>query len=476
MKPENFTHWMAAVAALAALAGCDDPCYSPLVVDSPQVSISDVVATHNKVTLKITPKNAVSVSYALLDDEDVVPTPEDFTTLETITATTVSISHLERNHTYRVWAYSSSGVYDGETSATVSYAFTTQDPVDLSASGTANCYVVPAIGCYMFDCSVKGGGNEPVGAVARVEVLWSDSSDLLSDFVFDDDNPDKAVFVTKAATGNAVVVARDTEDNILWSWHIWCCNGIPATEIYTNADGVPHEMMDRNLGASSATATTCMLYQWGRKDPFPNFNGIYTPSNSITSKPMEELFEPVVFDETGDIEAHNLNFVVTNPATFIKSKTNADITDAWFGTFDDQTVALWGDADGANNEYQTQPGWSGEKSLYDPCPVGYRVPNMYAYSGFSLAKAIGSWDGGWFFQRSDDDTLGAWHPVTGWRLTHTGAVNATSPESGRIVQWYSCPNSSADRMLRLFSHATTCNTAQQVFTSMAAAVRCEKIK
>ena len=191
---------------------------------------------------------------------------------------------------------------------------------------------------------------------------------------------------------------------------------------------------------------------------------------------MEELFEPVVFDETGDLEAHNSNFVVTNPATFIKSKTNADITDAWFGTFDDQTAALWGDADGANNEYRTQPGWSGEKSLYDPCPVGYRVPNMYAYSGFSLAKAIGSWDGGWFFQRSDDDTLGAWHPVTGWRLTHTGAVNATSPESGRIVQWYSCPNSSADRMLRLFSHATTCNTAQQVFTSMAAAVRCEKIK
>ena len=52
---------------------------------------------------------------------------------------------------------------------------------------------------------------------------------------------------------------------------------------------------------------------------------------------------------------------IKNPTQFIEA-------DDWFGNDD----ALWGDPNGRG---LTTYGWSGEKSVYDPCPEGYRVPN-----------------------------------------------------------------------------------------------------
>ncbi len=134
--------------------------------------------------------------------------------------------------------------------------------------------------------------------------------------------------------GNALIAAYDTQDNILWSWHIWvrtAANGDPThpanalvyytydwdeTGIYSYQreemdDGVAHrriagyELMACNLGAlqdepnygsntnfllhtdpaedgmndtnevqtfqsgDGIVRTFGMLYQWGRKDPFP---------------------------------------------------------------------------------------------------------------------------------------------------------------------------------------------------------------
>ena len=49
--------------------------------------------------------------------------------------------------------------------------------------------------------------------------------------------------------GNAVIAAKDADGKILWSWHIWLTDQ-PEEHVYNNNAGT---MMDRNLGATSAT-------------------------------------------------------------------------------------------------------------------------------------------------------------------------------------------------------------------------------
>ena len=79
------------------------------------------------------------------------------------------------------------------------------------------------------------------------------------------------ITVNAKKNGNAVVAVKK-DGKILWSWHIWACEGYnpdATAQKYNNNAGV---VMDRNLGATSATPgkpqTIGLLYQWGRKDPF----------------------------------------------------------------------------------------------------------------------------------------------------------------------------------------------------------------
>lgn len=101
--------------------------------------------------------------------------------------------------------------------------------------------------------------------------------------------------------GNAAIAAKDAEGTILWSWHIWLTDK-PKDQAYNNGAGT---MMDRNLGATSATPGDAgalgLLYQWGRKDPFPGSSSI---SENIAAKatlvrwPQELISEGVSIDYT----------------------------------------------------------------------------------------------------------------------------------------------------------------------------------
>ncbi|WP_147625832.1 hypothetical protein [Alistipes provencensis] len=73
-------------------------------------------------------------------------------------------------------------------------------------------------------------------------------------------------------SGNAVVAATDAAGKILWSWHLWVTTYSPDTN---------QGWMDRHLGAmanskEAGSAAFGLLYQWGRKDPFPSTSaGLY---------------------------------------------------------------------------------------------------------------------------------------------------------------------------------------------------------
>ncbi len=240
--------------------------------------------------------------------------------------------------------------------------YTTADPyaqskeisaagTDLSASGSANCYIVPASGIYKFKMT-KGNSSEPVGQVSSVRVLWESFGSAVSPRPFElisatGTDGDYALFEVPQAykEGNAVIAAYDSQDKILWSWHIWLTAAEMQEITYANDAGV---MMDRNLGALSATPNDAkalgLFYQWGRKDPFLGSSSVYEANYARSSR-----FLKIVLNTP---EVSTVAYATANPHKFILANAGGD----WLSAKDDAM-------------------WSSVKTIYDPCPAGWRVPD-----------------------------------------------------------------------------------------------------
>ena len=230
----------------------------------------------------------------------------------------------------------------------------TPAPIDLSASGTANCYIVSAPGIYYFKAT-KGNSNLLAGDIEKAEVLWEsfgtsavpDKGSIISSVSYADNY---VTFTTPLTlrNGNAVIAVRGPMENILWSWHIWVCQGYnpDATgQVYSRSAGT---MMDRNLGATSSTPGAVesfgLLYQWGRKDPFLGSSSL---EFSTLAKSTIDWPTPVSSADYG-----NVNVAVGIPTTFIYASTGQD----WVHGGPDNTL------------------WAADKTIYDPCPYGWKVP------------------------------------------------------------------------------------------------------
>lgn len=235
--------------------------------------------------------------------------------------------------------------------------------IDLSAEGTANCYIVPKAGAYKFRMS-KGNSNISVGNVSNADVLWetfgTDTAPVAGDLICDVKIDDQYIsFAASELKGNAVIAAKDASGNILWSWHIWLTD-TPKNQVYNNNAGI---MMDRNLGATSAlvgdVGALGLLYEWGRKDPF-----LAAPSISPSIVDAENAESTITWpdpveasEQTGTVE-----YAISHPTTFIYGNKMSNYD--W--CINDDTR------------------WQTEKTIYDPCPVGYRIPDEGIW-----AKAFG---------------------------------------------------------------------------------------
>ena len=237
-----------------------------------------------------------------------------------------------------------------------------EGPANLSKKESANSYLIYAPGEYKFK-AVKGNSEESVGAVAKAEILWETDNTatapaanaIIASVKVDGEY---IVFSTPETLvpGNALIAAKDANEVILWSWHIW----IPETEIVnsTYGDIVSVPMMDRDLGALVAPdaseapngRTIGFLYQWGRKDPFPAIADISSST-------------PFATNGTISLTSEKQNFTVAetiqNPTVYVV--TGGDSNKTWMTTEE------------MGSEY-----WAAEKAIYDPCPPGYIVPSKEA--------------------------------------------------------------------------------------------------
>ena len=230
------------------------------------------------------------------------------------------------------------------------------DIKDLDTKGNANCYIVTAAGGYKFK-AVKGNVSnafftDPSDAVVLWET-WNNAEEVEPNSVIASVSytEDYMIFHTPETLhpGNAVIALRDEAGTILWSWHIWVPKTAIKTESYGGIMGAP--MMSRNLGAlvdceagesPVDPLSYGMVYQWGRKDPF-TAAGEFNSGDQATWAGEDEVVAP------GQI---SLEESIANPR-LLGHINNGD----WCLEMDD---SLWGH--------------DGEKTVYDPCPPGYRVP------------------------------------------------------------------------------------------------------
>jgi len=295
--------------------------------------------------------------------------------------------------------------------------------IDLSAEGTANCYIATTSNtAYKLNATVKGNGVVAFGsesttiAPTKARLLWAQTRTAapVNDpngwpSVYGHENAEGVIvassvtlkdgyinFTTGTFEGNAVIVATDNDDNVLWSWHIWFVKGYnpTATDYYVTTMNINTYMMDRNLGAFTNPAEGVvnvntyvgargLYYQWGRKDPFignVKHNG-YAPqmaawdaSGNVTkgyANYGDGRLQAAVDVATTGIDGDAAKLVAwtaSHPINFLSAWSGTGYS--WMNGVDGTTAdwgKLWGNQAGANK--------GGIKTMYDPCPVGYRVPS-----------------------------------------------------------------------------------------------------
>ena len=260
----------------------------------------------------------------------------------------------------------------------------------LDADGTANCYIARSLNTvYSFDAATMGNGRTTTnlwpsslsGVAARV--LWetgTSSRIVIRDAVYENG---RIVFTTGSARGNAVIGLFDASGNCIWSWHIWSVDYDIEATAQTYASGAV--FMDRNLGALTTDCTQPasrgLYYQWGRKDPF-----LYPATCQETVKRADAVyaagFEYAENDPrsaASPYEMMSLAWSVSHPTTYMNGVLYED-WEEWASVADWLYVHhpnLWGNVTtGKNNISRTS-----HKSIYDPCPPGWKVPGAEDFAG-----------------------------------------------------------------------------------------------
>ena len=211
------------------------------------------------------------------------------------------------------------------------------------------------------------------------EVLWQDVDGLVSLVTTSGKGLNqRVVFSVKNGTYGNAVIALKVNGAILWSWHIWATDYNPDQEVvkqdkkysYNVPGGYLHRyagsfwepsangydayvatyrdkfIMDRGLGAM-VTGGCGLFYQWGRKDPFTK-----TPTDIINDKISMELS-------------------VLSPMKYANGDHNWCTVGFSFNQW--------------NSPYPTE-----EKSIFDPCPAGWKVPDQYVWDNFKNGETINS--------------------------------------------------------------------------------------
>jgi len=296
-----------------------------------------------------------------------------------------------------------------------SYIF---DPIEANANSFSGIYI-PVTKAYAMWSSyeyLKQNENfTPIPAGTQTAALfWEDVPGLVKNVSIvpgaGAENSKIKVEINRFLGNGNAVVAFKVNGTIYWSWHIWVtdnpANGVTYTQGFEtdiNNNPIQVQYMDRNLGALSNhflgdnwQKSGGLMYQWGRKDPFPTliykdeyFYEIKSELGYLKHPEISSSTIPVVERPFDQIEK-NIRYSVNNPLNYI---VNADAAN-WFSNKMHKTEGsgtsymswdLWSDnyKGGNSNASSSNPAIKQDsrsyelKSQLDPCPNGWRIPSYY---------------------------------------------------------------------------------------------------
>lgn len=293
---------------------------------------------------------------------------------------------------------------------------------------------------------------------AGAYVAWADETSLVRNLAI---TPDKLFLqfqVTQAdiRQGNVVLAVTDASNNTLWSYHLWFApddvlDKIPVTNKqgvmnhftketlgwkYTQWTGTSYEatrsvgVAVRQLGGPRKVAMIwihqapalisakgyAVLYQWGRKDAFPS----------------AVVAEGTIVRRQGGVTFANQ---IKNPRVFYIQGNEGDWHPA--NEYDN----LWSADDPAQDSPYNN---TIVKTVYDPSPVGCKVPPRMAFTGFSKhggnfngrpdlfnvvdnsAARFNAIQGYEFYNAPSSPTATIYFPTTGYRGDDMGYGGGTT--------------------------------------------------
>lgn len=293
------------------------------------------------------------------------------------------------------------------------------------------------------------------GKSLTATLVWEDVQGLVTDVQLSGSGEDTYLtFRVPSETidqGNALVAVL-ADGKIAWSWHIWV-----TEEDLTVGKAVPsgYLLAPVNLGWCDGkeeyyAPRTCLVratqegtgntytatftqtgdnpkflgnnpfYEWGRKDPMQAGNGNLENQEPKTYYPFSEAYAP-----QSVLEKTTLGGSIQNPFVFYSAF--GQITASWCST---DYINLWSNNFKGIQNIQTLATVS--KTVYDPSPVGYHVPPVAAFDGFTTSNLLFRRENGipgWFY---DNSLL---FPVTGHILYVPTQPSYTGLTTNRFYSW-----------------------------------------
>lgn len=348
------------------------------------------------------------------------------------------------------------------------------------AGQPSNCYMINAAKTYSFDATVIGNGDAGIIADAgfhatsagidpkSAKLMWEDTEGFISGVSLVNG---KVHFTAEKNVGNAMIAVFDGAGTVLWSWHIWGVGDtMPGDEevssqatISANSTlKVKYTVMDRTLGALSKTSYFTTLYQWGRKDPIPNSTVYYVDGQAAEIETTYPVHKP------GSAADATILTSIQHPECIIDDYKGQ--AGDWLAS--DKTNKynlLWGDANTTYVFNKSKPaagkGWTNGKTIYDPCPSGYRVSSKFAWTGFCGSSSgdtknidyinFVKYENGYYFKKNSSDGVGIYFPMTGSRGCKTGSLwvgkdaSAYSSLNHDASYWASAPSQNLGKGARM---------------------------
>jgi uncharacterized protein (TIGR02145 family) len=305
---------------------------------------------------------------------------------------------------------------------------------------------------YWEDCIYPNGDSIPDATIPQgiqAELLWQDRPSgnvvVQSLNIINASQREGAYLYAEAGSvqGNAVIALKVNGD-IYWSFHLWVTEYNPY-EVAGQKSYQGNIFMDRNLGAlnnqyDAQGDARGLFYQFGRSTPFPrgeNWTNNFMSTGSISSDTLPAASVPLTA----------IPLSLRHPMVFYTNSSSWPLSD--------ENPYLWNSKEG-------------NKTAFDPCPEGWRIPRQENASPWNGLDATNLGTGVTGYANGRYHASAGYYPFSGYM--EGGALLTAS--SAKAYYWTSYSRSSTDGTGLEIDNSSIVNFVPDIPKSRGTSVRC----